>query len=369
MKRLTLFALLLAVPALAQAPAQIQRATLMSAFDLDGEGADVDQVIEAVAIIDDGSVTGTDYTIAAQPDVCRLLDLTIVDTDLSAGTLTVTGTGCLGEAKSCAFAFTAGDDTGVQTLTCTDGEGAYIATVTEVETGTMTGESDETFALGYSTGVGEGWQMWGRKNAADPLGRLSVNPFGHFDERKKISTSGSLSTTVAAVDTDEDPFALVSAGDLLIVQIDGVSYERKVTARASADSITVSDPGLNIPAAGVTFRWKKAYFSSNPDHLLAVPVNGQRTVTFDWSVDANANTGGVVTSFDCTAERLEFPTDRWVEVDTTTVASTSTQANTTESLNLELTLYTYCRFGLEFGTGDDADSADEDINVAVSVMR
>jgi len=368
MKRLTLLVLLIAAPAFAQAPTQVQRATLMSAFDLDGEGADPDKVIEAVAIVDDG-ITGTDYTIAAQPDVCRLLDLTIVDTDLSAGTLTVAGTGCLGEAKSCAFDFTAGDDTGVQTLTCANGEGAYIANVSVVSNGTMTGESDETFALGYSTTVGEGWQMWGKKNPDDPLGKLSINPFGYFDARTRITTSGALSTAVAAVNTALDPFEILSVGDLLIVQIDGVEYERKITAKADADNVTVSSPGLNIAAAGVAFRWKKGYFSSNPDHLLAVPVHGQRTVTFDWSVDANANTGGIITSFDCTAERVEFPVGRWVEVDTTTVASASTQANTTESLNLELTLYSYCRFGLEFGTGDDADSADEDINVAVSVMR
>lgn len=369
MKRLILWALLLAVPAFAQTPADIDRATLASAFDLDGEAADADQVITAVAMIDNGSVTGTDYTITAQPDSCRLLVATIVDTNLSVGTLTVTGLGCLGETKVCSFAFTAGDDTGAKTLTCTDGEGAYIATMTEVETDTMTGESDETFALGYTANSVNGWQMWGRKNPPDALGQLSVNPFGYFDERKKISTSGSLSTTVAAVDTDEDPFALLSAGDLLIVQIDGNTYERKVTAKASADSITVSSPGLNIPTAGITFRWKKAYFSTNPQQLLAVPVHGYRTAMFDWSVDANANTGGVVTLLECTAERIELPTARWVQLDTTTVASGGTQVNTSESINLELLPYVYCRFGLRFGTGDDADAAPEDINLAVSLMR
>jgi len=110
---------LFAFPALAET----KHYTVMSAFDLDGEAADPDQVVTAAnGVIVDSTPA---YVITAQPDVCRLLDLTISDTDMTAGTITVTGTGCLGEARVCTFtAWTAGDDDGVKSLVCTDGQGA-----------------------------------------------------------------------------------------------------------------------------------------------------------------------------------------------------------------------------------------------------
>jgi hypothetical protein len=335
---------------------------------MDGEAADVDQVITPVAIIDDGSVTGLDYTIAAQPDTCRLLDLTLVDTDLTAGTLTVTGTGCLGEPKVCAFAFTAGDDTGVATLTCTDGYGAYMSTVTEVETGTMTGESDETFALGYSVGAANGWPMYGRRMGPDVNGRYGIDPFGYYDVGKRITTSGVASTTVTGVTDAEDALAGPSAGDLLIVYLGGKTYERKILTNADADTITINQ-ALNIPATGINYRYKRFFYSRNPDDLMVVPVHGADQVMFDWSIDANANTGGVVVLLECTADNIEFPGARWVQVMTEVVPTATVKANTTDVLGEGGRHFSYCRFGAQFGTGDDADVADEDINIAVSIVR
>ena len=75
-------AVALAFPLLGHAQSdQIMRATVMSAYDLDGEAADNDQVIAATALVDNGtSVANANWTILAQPDTCHLLDLTIVDT-------------------------------------------------------------------------------------------------------------------------------------------------------------------------------------------------------------------------------------------------------------------------------------------------
>jgi hypothetical protein len=56
-------------------------------------------------------------------------------------------------------------------------------------------------------------------------------------------------------------------------------------------------------------------------------------------------------------------------LDTTTVATGATQAATSESVNLELVPFMFCRFGLSFGTGDTADVADEDINATITLMR
>ena len=364
MRKLIPLLVLLAVPALAQTPTYVSRATLAYAWDMDGEAADPNQIVTAVAMEDDKD----DYTIAAQPDICRLVDTTIVDTDLSVGTLTITGLGCLGEARVCSFAFTAGDDTGVQTLTCTDAEGAYFASVTKAETDTMTGESDETFALGYTSNSVNGWPMYGKKTIG-PNGEYGVDPFGSLEVGLRVTTSGASSTTVTGVTAAEDAFARPSAGDIVIFTIGGVPYERSIVTNADADTITINT-AINIPAAGITYRYKPFWYSSNPDHRMLIPVHGHRTAMIDWSVDANVNTGGVITLLECVGEPGPgWPLENWVELDTTTVASTSTQAPTSESVNVELLPYTYCRFGWSFGTGDDGDGADEDINTTISLMR
>ena len=372
MRRLIFWAVALAlalpIVASAQAPREVVRFTIMSAYDLDGEAADDDQVV----VVGNGALTDSKtFTITAQPDVCRLLDITVTDADssITAGTLTVAGTGCLGEAKSCSFTFAAGGS-GVKTLTCVNGQGAYLKAVTSVTTGVLTGEGGgDTVIVGYTTGTANGWAMYGRVAPRGPNGEGRVDPTGAFDVGVRVTTSDVPSTTVAAVTASSNPYAQVAVGDLLLFQVGGVSYERKVTARASADSVTVSST-ITLPAAGVTFRFKRMYFSRNPLDVLAVPVSGYQTMLLDWSVDANANTGGVVTSLECTQERVEFPgASRWVELSTTTVASAGTKANTSESINLNLLPYSYCRFGLKFGTGDDADAADEDINASVSLMK
>lgn len=368
MRRLLAFVIVGLFPIVGHAQVQqIQRATLMSAYDLDGEAADADQVIVATALVDNGtSVAGVNWTIVAQPDTCRLLDVTIVDTDLTVGDLAVAGTGCLGEAKSCSYNFTAGDDTGVKSLSCSDKQGAYFKTVATVTTGAMTGESDETFALGYTSNSVNGWAMYGKRMQMGLF--AGVDPFGYYDVARPVTTAGTIYTIVVGVNGADDPFAGLAVGDLLIFEVGGQSYERKITTYTSADQVTINQE-INIPTAGIPFRYKKMFYSPNPQHIMYIPVSGARTALLDWSVDANANTGGVITLFQCTQERTEFPTARWVQLSTTTVASAGTQGNTSESVNLELLPYTYCRWGLRFGTGDDADAADEDLNATVTLIR
>jgi hypothetical protein len=374
MKKLVLGALALAalLPLTASAQdARVDRLTLANKFDLDGVAAAADYIMAATALVDNGTtVGGVNYTLAALPDVCRLIDTTIVDTNLTAGTLTVTGTGCFDEAKSCSFAFTAGDDTGVKTLTCTDGKGAYLKSVDAITTNTMTGESDETASVGFTSNSVNGWPMLGTLMGPDPIGQYRVNPHGEFAVPLKVTTSGALSTTVAGVNGSDDALARVSVGDLLILNIGGVRYERRVHAKASADSITVN-AAVNIPAAGVTYRFRKLYYSSNPADLMAVPVHAYKRAMFVWSVDANANTGGIVTLLQCTEDGPEYPSARWTTLTqtTSTVASGATQADTYETIDLVQLPFAYCRFGFKFGTGDDADAAAEDINLSVTLVK
>jgi hypothetical protein len=125
-----------------------------------------------------------------------------------------------------------------------------------------------------------------------------------------------------------------------------------------------------IPADGVTFRYKKLYFSTNPADMVAVPVEGFSTVMFTWSVAANADTGGVITLLQCTpSKQPDWSTAQWVQVSTTTVATGGTQANTTETIDLTKLPYAYCRFGLRFGTGDDTDVADENITLSAVLSK
>ncbi len=383
MERIALLVLaLLAISWPVRAQDAVTRFTLMSAFDLDGEGVDVDQVIAATAIVDSGtSVADANWTILAQPDVCRLLDLTVVDTDMTAGTITVVGTDCLGYAKSCGFTFTAGDDTGVKTLTCTDSQGAYFASVTTVTTGVMTGESDETFALGYSTGTANGWAVYGTLTTPGPSGEHGVNPLGSYPVQRLITTSAACSNTVTGVSGAADAFESVAAGDLLLFTVrdaygHSASYERKVTARASADSITVGGDCVIIPAAGVNFSFKKFFYSRNPKDRLWIPVSGYSAVAVGWSIDANADTGGVINSFQCLdSEGADAPENHWIEIATTTTASGGTQLPTYGTainpyiVDLTKAPFSFCRFGLKFGTTDDADAAAEDINASVSLRK
>jgi hypothetical protein len=368
----------LALPVAGDVPARVESVHLAVAFDLDGEGADADQVIEAVAIIDDGSVSGTDYTIAAQPDTCRLLDLTIVDTDLSAGSITVTGTDCWGAPLVSTFAFTAGDDTGVQTLTVSSGQatGAYYKTVTEVATGTMTGESDETMALGYAGDATPAqYVLYGveRYSFTGPIGTNPgrwVDVFGTYEVNQEVHTAGVASTTLAALDTTNDtPFQNVAVGDILLLRQNSYTVARLVTARASATSITLNasvNIGDTSSETGQTFSFKRRYVLADPQDGW-IPVQGWDALVYLLDVDATANTGGVVSDVTCAALGPTY--EPQVQIDTATVASGATGEDTT-AIDLRLAPWiTHCRFGLEFGTNDDADAADEDINLVIGFRK
>lgn len=373
-------AALLALPALTTAQDQRyyqKRAPLAYQWDLDGEAADDDQVVTAA----NGALTDSKtFTKTADPDTPRLVDITVTDADssITAGVLTLVGTDSLGYAKTCTHTFT-GAGSGVKTLVCTDGTGAYFATISSITTGVLTGEgAGDVVIVGYTSNSANGWGMWGKLVSAGPSGEHAVDPFGSTTVALPITTSGALSTTVTSVGSN-GAFTNVQAGDLLLFEVSGSSYERKVTARASADSITINSPGVVIPAAGVTFAYKRFYFSSNPADLVAVPVTGFESASFVWGVLANADTGGVVAKLECAPKGPGFPISTWTEMilPVATIASGATTVATGgsggvsllgEHVDTRTTGYDYCRMGFRFGTGDDADASPEQITVTVSLM-
>ena len=372
MKRLIVVLAFLLAPMIGHSQTIIHRATLMYAFDLDGEAADADQIVTAA---NGDLIDAQTFTITAQPDACRLIDMTVTDANssISAGAVAVVGTDCFGRSITATFTFASGGS-GVKTLdvatASTWDTEAYFATITSVTTGTLTGEGGagvDFMTLGYTSNSVNGWAVYG-KSATDAYLAHKVDVFGFYEVPKLVTTSGSMATTVAGLVGADDPFELVSVGDLIIIRSGDRTYERKVTARASADSITVNAPVL-IPEAGTGFRYKKAFYSPNPDDDLSFSVNGYKTLMLVWSVDANANTGGVITSLQCSYFGPEYPDGPWVELTTTTVASGGTQADTTESVDLTALPYSRCRFGVRFGTGDDADGAAENINASIVLVR
>lgn len=88
------------------------------------------------------------------------------------------------------------------------------------------------------------------------FGGIQNDPFaGGINVGILIATSGS-STTVTAVTASTNPFGSVAAGDVISINIAGTATTRLVTARASADSITVNS-ALTIAATGLPFvYWK-----------------------------------------------------------------------------------------------------------------
>jgi hypothetical protein len=378
---LTTFASLLVaavLPALcaAQSTYPQRRATLAYAWDLDGEAADPDQIVTAA----NGDLTDTKtFTITAQPDVCRLIDITQTDANssITAGLLTITGTDCLGYARVCSldYSVAANRGSGVKSPSVTtgpSGSSCYLAAVTTITTNALTGEGGagvDLATIGYTSNSATGWPLYGTLLPVGASSEHGVDPLGSTTETRRITTSGAASATVTAV--DHGAFTSVSVGDMLRV----AGYERQVTAKANINSITVHAP-LALGAEGVPFAYQTRFFSTDPTDLMALPITGYRTLFYTWGVTANANTGGVSMYLECTDKGAGWPTATWITLcpstgcvsgATASVASGAAQAGMAESINLEALPFTHCRQGFKFGTGDDADVAAEVINAAFTL--
>ncbi len=354
---------LVSLPALAQDNTSgSDYLVIASDLDLDGEAADADQVVTVADLAD-----STSYAVAAQPDVCRLIDATVVDADSSvtAGTITITGTDCLGYTLVSVFTFT-GAGSGVKTFA----PAAYYRAITTVVTSALTGESavpgTDTLTVGYTANSVNSWPMYGKLKNAGPNGEHAVDPFAYFEEPRRITTSGTQSQTVTAVSSN-DAFDFVAVGDILTFNVAGRYYQARVTARASDDSITVHTP-VTIPATGVSFRYKRPFYSANPADEMWIPVTGYKSAYFSWDVAANANTGGVVFLCECASRGPGWSTVEVQTIGTDTVA-TGTTGRGAYVIDLTLAPFEACRLGMRFGTGDDADAAPERIHASVTLNK
>lgn len=378
MKRI-IMAVLVALAGCGVAPVYAQQysesAILASNFDLDGEAADDDQVVTSANLAD-----STTYTIAAQPDVCRLIDITVTDANssTSAGTLTVSGTDCWGYPMKATFTFAAGGS-GVKTLTVVDfdsvtpkrASGAYFGSITSVITGVLTGEEGagtDLLKVGYTSNSVAGYPMYGVYKSTSS-GRRRVDLLDSYKVACLVKNGAATTDVVGVSPSTTACFQNVSVGDLLYFNISGETIVRKVATRTDADTITVNS-GVTIPTAGVNFAYKKFFFSTDPiDGWF--PVIGWDTVSFAFEVDANVSTGGVTSNVECATFATSDPPGSEVEVavDTANVGTGAAGEDVT-TVDLRLTPhYTHCRIGAKFGTGDDGDGANEDVDIVVGFRR
>ena len=361
--------LLLVAPVAAQ---DVQRVPLAIAWDMDGVAADVDFHILATQIADSKS----DYVISGGiNDVCRLVNLSLVDgnSSVTAGVFTVTGTDCWGDALTCTYTAT-GAGSGTYALTYATGTSSTCAfsTVTQLSNGAITGEGGaaDTVSVGYPVSTGYKYPIYGIRKEAG--GRRFVDPFAMRQGADTITVNG---TAVASFHTEDGgAFQGLAAQDLVYIVTDGQMFERRLVAVASDDAATLDTaiPTNSAPAttAEIKFLYKNRFILVESNDAWVPVQRGRESAFFIFDVDANANTGGVVSSIECSVFSA-FSSGEYdpnVQVDTDTVASAATGTATT-SIDLSLAPYTHCRGGLKFGTEDDADGANEDLHLYLMIVR
>lgn len=366
-----LIALLTCVgPALALPPYLNRPEPLALAFDHDGEGADASQSLAATQIAD-----STSYTVAANPDVCRFVNVAIVDLNASitVGTLTITGTDCWDYPLSLTYNMAGGSGSRTGTLVDITGSpkkasGAYFKTITTISNGVVTGEGGaaDTVAVGVSAQA-KAWPMYGRQTTT-ASGQRWVDVLGQYDVNCLVKNGAAITDVVGVSASTTACFQNVVAGDMLILNIAGELFWRKVATRADADTITINQ-GVTIPTAGVNFSYRKFYYFADPQDGW-ISTSGWAAISFTTNVVANADTGGIITSTECAIFGIDQVTpELLVEEDTTTVA-TGAAGTRRVTINLDTAVpYTHCRSGLSFGTTDDADAAVEDIDITVGFRQ
>lgn len=176
-------------------------------------------------------------------------------------------------------------------------------------------------------------------------------------ERKKITTSGA-STTVTSVNSDS-PFNEVSVGDLLYISVPaqaGVTekvtqYARRVTARASANSITV-DSNVTLPTAGVGFTWWKLVDGSAAENGW-FDVNQAISVNAVVDISQVSDTGGIDYQLQC---RQSLPGGAHTNPYSFTAVNKTAASVSSAAWSLSGTgqgPWDQCRVGLKITTADD----------------
>lgn len=324
--------------------------TLAAIYDLDGAQAD-DGIIVAPADV----VDSTSYTIAAQPDVPRPL---VGKTAVGANSCIADLVGTLADGTVVTSTLTW---TGIA-ATITPSPDYNFATVTSFTTRVCTGEAaGETIQLGTTSVIPPLYFItWGYEDRMHD--GTSVKGIFQWKEVSILVTNGAATTDVTAVTASSAPFDDVSAGDLILFNVEGQIYERKVATRADSDTITINS-GVTLPTAGKTFKYKNAYAGPDTEDgwfPVADLAGGSLFVTV--LTEQITTDSGFVPTIQC---RIQGPGSAAItEVTGADVTAASGVALT--AVDFRTKVYDQCRVGLDMKTYDDAsDTVIEKITVQV----
>lgn len=333
---------------------------LASNWDVDGVPAATTTFVAQV------NLTNTTLTIAAQPEVCRLLTVVVADAGASItdGDLTITGTDCEGRALVVVQDWSGGAAT-INTTVAFE----TLTTLITTDFTVLDGGGDETIEVGglALTDLSYAYPMFRGRN-----GSYADMP---YNITQRIETSG-LSATTTAVDTTNDvPFATVAVGDMIGVVMRSLTpglerglVWRRVTARASATSLTVNDAwnlSTTFGGGGYSFQHMKADVGSGAfDGWISLV--GAESVTFDLDVQQLVATGGISYKIECDPGVPGMPPV--IVIGPTNIATTT--PTVARSVVTEPT--GPCRLGLRIITGDDANDLTtnlEQVYASVTVRR
>lgn len=333
--------LVAALLAIAAYPAAGLRATLLSNYDLDGKAGAVAAIVATATAAD-----STSYTIAAQPDVPRILEVTVVDADssITAGVLTVTGLDASGNLIVGTATLTGGS--GVKAISPT----LYFASVASAITGVLTGEggAPDTLSLDTDanlTGVPIVFPIASSFRKGDSQGNSTWDVFSWRAETRKAKTTGSSASLTSFV-ASSGAFTFVSPGDLLLFDVGGTPVERTVLTKADANNVTVETP-VDL-TAGYAYGYRNLRQLTSAEEGW-VSVRNAQSVTFIIEIAQMVGTGGIDDYVQCRVPGSSAPVVN-VFQDNLTAAG-----RTVYSIDLRVRGYDQCRFGLRWATNDDTD--------------
>lgn len=318
-RRLVLFALLLASPAWAA------DSTFIRAYDLNTPtiAATTNRIVTSV------NLTNTTFTIANQPDVPRNITIAVTDTTPSvvAGTITVTGLDVNGNTITEVLDLSTG-----LTLTGTK-VFASVSSVVSASATVLGGAGDETIIVGVGSVIAP----------------IYCKVSGPSRGQGKVLTVSSSTTVTAASGT---PFDLLDIGDELIVNNAGTFQRRVITAKASGTSVTV-DSAVNWSGnstTGYPFDYNDRV-CGNSDSDGWHDVTGTSTALLFVDVLALSATGGIDYTIECRGNADSTQPRLLVAGNITTAVIPAVPSTTLDPIVVPEPCAAL-RIGLKFGTVD-----------------
>ena len=304
---------------------------LVANWDVEGFAASQTRLVAQV------NLTNTTFTIANALEVCRPISVIVTDStpSINAGTLTITGTDCDGDALVVVQDWSGGAAT-QQTTESFESVTSYTAAAMAV----LGGTGDELIEIGV-VALTDASYVYCRMEPIKP-------------RRLMITTSGDSATTVGVTAAD-DPFQNLAVGDWIGVNLpfdpdvaEGGLAWRHITAIASVDSLTVNDAWTLTQTTGQTFFYRERNCGAG-DHDGWIGMAGTESITFDIDMVQLVATGGISYQVECKNNVPGMPP---IIVSGPTNVATGTPTQATVAVT---TARAACRLGLRIITGDDGN--------------